>query len=144
MIVGTELRDWRIKVIHGKLLVEKFQCLTSILSRLVDSYAPGTIVLKKSHPSRTSTTLNRLQLEAKAFLEQKGVMVQEYTLNQLKMRLLPTKKVNKIKLSEFIVLQHPILFERWEREISLRRPYHMAMFEAVALAKLSAMNPMHA
>jgi Holliday junction resolvasome RuvABC endonuclease subunit len=134
VIIGTELRDWRIRVIKGKTLIEKFQGLTPILSRLVDTYMPSTVVLKKSHPSRTSATLHRLQLETKAFLNQRGIKVQEYTLNQLKMRLLPAEKVNKIKLSEFIVSQYPILFVQWQREISFKRPYHTAMFEAVALA----------
>ena len=139
VIIGTELRDWRIRVIKGKALIEKFQSLSSILSRLVDTYAPVTIVLKKLHPSRTSATLNRLQLEAKAFLDQKGVTVQEYTLNQLKMRLLPGQRSNKINLTEFVVALHPILVAEWERECSLKRAYRMVMFEAVALA--SVCNP---
>lgn len=61
-------------------------------------------------------------------------MVQEFTLNQLKTRLLPAEKVNKVKLTEFVVSQYPILFGEWERERSLRRPYHMVMFEVVATA----------
>ena len=139
VIIGSELRDWRIRVIKGKELIDKFQCLTGILARLIDSYAPSVVVLKKPHPMKTSPVLNRIQLEAKAFLEQNGVTVQEYTLNQLKMRLLPDQKsLNKIKLAEFITSQYPILFEEWKREIGLKRPYRMAMFEAVALASLQA------
>jgi Holliday junction resolvasome RuvABC endonuclease subunit len=134
VIVGAELRDWRIKVINGKTLIEKFQCLTGILTRLLHTYTPGLVVLKKSHPSRTSETLSRLQLEAKAFLEQQDFLVKEYTLEQLKMRLLPGKRANKIKLTEFVVTKYPILLTDWERECSLKRSYRMAMFEAVALA----------
>ncbi|MBI5021146.1 MAG: hypothetical protein HZB59_06905 [Ignavibacteriales bacterium] len=137
VIIGTELREWRLRVIRGKTYIEKFQRLTSILSRLVDSYSPTSVTLKKFHSSRSSPMLDRLQLEAKAYLQENGITVHEYTLDQIKAWLLPGKRVSKAKLAEFIVAQYPILFEEWGREKLLRRPYHMVVFESVALANAS-------
>src|SRR6267143_3941580 len=137
VIIGTELRDGRIRVIRRTSPIEKFQTLTSILSRLLDAYSPTLVAMKKLHPSRSSSILDRMGIEAKEFLEQHGVGVHEFTLAQLKARLLPGQRANKINLAEYMVSQYPILFEDWDRERSLRRPYRMAMFEAVALANAS-------
>jgi len=135
VIVDAELREWRLRILRGKTLIEKFQRLTSILARLVDSYSPNSVVLKKIRPARSSPMLNHLQLEAKAFLQQNAVTVHEYTLNQIKMRVIPGKQVNKTKLAEYIVAQYPILFEEWEREISSKRHYRTVVFEAIALSR---------
>lgn len=134
VIIGTELRDWRLRVIRGKTLIKKFQRLTSILANLIESYSPALVTLKKFHPSRSSPILDRLQLEAKTYLQENGITVHEYTLDQIKVRLLPGKRVSKAKLTEFIVAQYPILFEEWGREKSLKRSYRMSMFEAIAVA----------
>jgi len=134
VLVGTELRDWRIRVIRGETLIDKLQRLTSILARLLDTYCPTSIVIKKVRLSSSSSTMDRLQLEAREFLRQHGVTVHEYTLYQLKARLLPGGRVNKTKLVESIVFQFPVLFQEWEREKSLKHSYRIAMYEAVALA----------
>src|SRR5258707_8590079 len=77
VIVGTELREWRLKVVGGNTLIEKFRRLTLILAPMVDSYQPIAMGLKKCHPSKSSPILDRLELDVKAYLQGNGIGVQE-------------------------------------------------------------------
>lgn len=134
VLKGTELRDWRIRSLRGRTLVEKFQRLTAILGRLVDRYEPTAVALKKPHPSRSSTGLNQIQAEAKAFLEQNGVTVNEYTIDDLKGLLLPGGQANRSSLAEYVTTAYPILTSEYSQEKKARHAYHVRVFEALAAA----------
>ena len=136
VIVGSELRDWRLKVVQGTELIDKFQWLTGVLARLTETYPPTSVAIKRLSASRSSPMLERLVLEAKAYLQCHGVLVHELTLSRVKASLLPGQRVNKIRLAEYIVSQYPILLQEWQRERALKHPYRMMIFEAVALAQL--------
>src|ERR1041385_168592 len=110
VIVGSELRDWRLKIVQGMELVDKFQWLTGILAKLVETYAPASVAIKRLSASRSSPTLERLVLETKAYLESCcGVSVHELTLSKLKACLLPGQRANKFMLAEYVVSKHPVL-----------------------------------
>lgn len=134
VMVGTELRDWRIRVVQGIELVDKFQWLTGMLARLFEIYPPTSVAIKGRSASRTSPALEGLVLEAKEYLQDQGVTVREFTLGRVKAILFSGQRANKIQLAEYIVSKYPVLSQEWQREQSLRRPYRMMMFEAVALA----------
>jgi len=52
VIVGSELRDWRLKVVRGRDLIDKFQWLSEVLARLTEAYPPTSVAIKRLSASR--------------------------------------------------------------------------------------------
>lgn len=133
---GPELRDWGIRVVKGKWSREKMKKLRLIVSELIERYGPNALAIKKLHPSRRSVDLKRLVSRIKGLAKRRGLRVYQYSIGDLEAFLSPESRINKREMAEILASEYPVLFHELEREKDNRNPYHIRMFEAVALGSI--------
>jgi len=133
---GPELRDWGIKVLQGKQPKERREKIKKIVSGLVDQYDPDALAIKKLHPSRSSLNLNRLVAEIRGLAQRKDLRVHQYSIGALERAFSPEGSANKRQMVELIASQYPVLFSELNKEKAHKNPYHVRMFEAVALGSV--------
>jgi len=136
VLQGSELRDWRVKVLKGKWSKEKMKKAIEIISEFIECYEPGVLAIKKLHPSRRSRNLVQLAARIKEFSKRKGLKVYQYSIKDVEEFFIEEDKLNKKNLVEAIISEYPALFHELKREKSHKNPYFIRMFEAVALAAL--------
>jgi hypothetical protein len=140
---GTELKDWGVKVIEGKWSKEKMERAKMIVSKLIEQHQPNALAIKRLHPSRSSKNLNQLVSKIRELAKRNGLKVYQYSIKELETffskedRLTAQAgRINKKKLAEIIGSEHSELFHQLEKEKMNKNPYHIKMFEAVALGKI--------
>ncbi len=132
----TELRDWRVKVVNGKLSKEKIESVMVIVSGFIAEYKPDALAIKRIHSSRSSQNLNMLVTKIKEFSRRKKLKVYEYSIKELEAFFSPEGKTNKTKMVERIASKYPDLSNEFNREKKQKNPYHIRVFEAVALGSI--------
>jgi Holliday junction resolvasome RuvABC endonuclease subunit len=135
---GSELMDWRIKVLEGKWSEEKLKKTTEILSELFNQYEPNALAIKKLHPSRRTENLLRLSDKIKNFARLKKLKVYQYSIKEIESFFIEDEKLNKQNLIDTIANLYPILHHDLSKERSQKNAYYIRAFEAVALASACA------
>jgi hypothetical protein len=129
------LFDWRIRSLNGKWTKKKIDKVMEAISESVELHDLNTIALKKLHPAHSSRHLKLLVSRIKSLARRKKIKVYQYSIKELEDFFLAEKKHNKKTLAEKIVSDYPFLIRELEKEMAHknRNPYHLRMFEAVAL-----------
>ncbi len=144
---GHQLLDWRIKVLKGRWSEEKLDKALSILDAAIDRYRPDSLAIKKLHPSRSSENLNAMALKIRQLALRHGLTVREYSINRLEEFICDQKRKNKRNLAEAVAANYPELYSELhteypelttEKKKKNPNPYHIRMFEAVALGAMCA------
>ena len=130
---GPELLDWAVKVVSGRTPSGKLESVRAILRDCVDRYDPDVLSIKQLHRSRSSRRLNDLVKTIKQLCRRRGLKVYQYSIQDLEGVLCPAGRANKRKLAELLTTTYPALAHELQREKQHRNPYHIRMFEAVAL-----------
>ena len=133
---GSELRDWGVKNIEGRWSKEKQKRIIAFISNLTEQHKPKALVIKKLHPSRSSSNLNRLVSKIKESSERKRLMVHQYSIKDLESFFYPDGRINKMALAEKVAEKYSVLSHELKREKTIMNPYYIRMFEAVALGSL--------
>jgi Holliday junction resolvasome RuvABC endonuclease subunit len=133
---GPELRDWRVKVVQGIQSKEKISRAMKIVSSFIEEYNPDALAIKRIHSSKSSINLNKLVVKIKESSKRKKIKVYEYSIKELEAFFLPEGKTNKKKMIEEITSKYPVLSNEFNRERKRKNPYHIRMFEAVALGSI--------
>jgi len=128
-----ELRDWGIKVVKRKAGQERLAVAIRIISAIIDQNQIGLIAVKALHPSRSSSYLNQFLSGIKLLARRKALKILEYPLSAVESYLGSEQKMNKRNLAEFVSQIYPCLMHELEKENDSLNPYHIRMFEAVAL-----------
>jgi len=131
---GPELRDWGVKNIGGKSK-EKMGKAMTIISGLLGQHEPDVLALKELHPSRSSSNLNRMVARTKELAKRKGVRICQYPIKELESGF-HSEKINRRELAEIVASDYPVLSHDLNKEKTIRNPYYIRMFEAVALGSL--------
>ena len=131
-----ELLDWEVKAVKGKWSKSKQETVISIISELMEQFRPEAVAMKKIHPSRTSCNLTRLVDRMVFLVKRKRLKLCRYSIGELESFFSPHEKANKNELSELVASAFPVLHHELAKEKSLKNPYRIRMFEAVALATL--------
>jgi hypothetical protein len=126
VFIGTELRDWAVRVIKGKSIAD---CVTDY----VNHYGIDVIAIKKFHVSRSSKALRRIVDEIENLAVNRKIVFYEYSIDDLKEKLLFEPRGNKHLLMEEISKRYPFLLSDLQRESDHKNHYLVRMFEAVAL-----------
>jgi len=129
------LFDWRIKLLDGKWSKKKSDKAIDVISEYIELYALNTIALKKLHPAHSSKNLRLLVSRIKALARRKKIKVYQYSIKELEEFFLIDERHNKKTLAEKMVSDYPCLIHELEKEKAHKNknPYHLRMFEAVAL-----------
>lgn len=135
---GTLLRDWRVKVLKGKSTTQKRKKATRILMAHLLRYRPTALAIKSLNHARSSKRLNLLTDDLSSTAERHGLQVCRYSLIRMQFFFAPSRRINKAELAEIIAAQYPDLSYELLREKTAKNPYHIRLFEAVALAALCA------
>jgi len=133
---GPELREWRIKVTKGEWSNEKYRKMIDILSGYIERYSPDAISVKRLNPARSSVGLDRLAQKIIALSEKKGIGAYSYGIKELEAFFHSDGRNNKKKMAEIIASEYPILHGELNQEKHSKNPYHLRMFEAVALSAI--------
>jgi hypothetical protein len=129
VFVGTELRDWAVKLVRR----ERIQAL---MSEYIDQYGIHVIALKKFHPSRTSRDLRSIISSMERIAKKDGLILREYSIDEVEGALLPQKRKNKRLLMEEIVVRYPFLMNELQQEEKNKNPYLIRMFETVGIGSV--------
>jgi RNase H-fold protein (predicted Holliday junction resolvase) len=129
-----ELLDWEVKVVKGKWSKRKQEKVISIVSELIEQFRPEAVAMKKLHPSRASRNLTRLVDRIVGLVRKKNLKLCCYSIGELESFFSPHEKTNRHKLGDLVASAYPVLCHELEKERSLKNPYRIRMFEAVALA----------
>jgi RNase H-fold protein (predicted Holliday junction resolvase) len=136
VLEGTDLLDWSVKVISGEISRVKLQRMMNLINELISFYEPETIVLKRLHQSRSSKALKQFCSQVERLADSGGIKLSRYSIDEIKAFFAPGEKINKLRLAELICKKHPVLRRELEKEQDNLNPYHIRMFEAVALATM--------
>ncbi len=128
-----QLQDWRVKVLKGTWSKGKLKKALAIISTCTLRYRPDCVVIKRLHPSRSSRGLNSLHHQIQKLCLKKKLTCVHYTIKQLEAVFCPEERKNKRNLAEAVTARYPELTCELATEKRGRNPYHMRMFEAVAL-----------
>jgi len=137
IFLGSELREWRIKIFSGKWSKEKMEKIKKAVQDFIEHYEPNILAIKKLHPSRSSKSLKYLVNRIREISRRKGLKVYQYSIKDIEKFFLPEEKTNKSKMVKVLVSEYPDLFHEFKKEKSNKNPYYIRMFESVALASLS-------
>ena len=129
------LFDWRIKLLDGKWSKKKIDKVIDVISEYTEIYDLKIIALKKLHPAHSSKNLRLLVSRIKSLALRKKIKVYQYSIKELEEFFLIDEKHNKRTLAEKMVSDYPFLVNELEKEKAHKNknPYHLRMFEAVAL-----------
>ena len=136
LFYGPELRDWGVKNVEGKWSKEKMEKAVKVVSSLVQQYQPDVLSIKQLHPSRSSPNLNRLVGRIKELSRRNGLKLHHYSIEELESFFCPEARINRKELAEIVASEYPVLLHELNREKAHRNPYHIRMFEAVALGSM--------
>jgi len=141
---GT-LTEYRIRRFPGRWSEQKARKIITAIETLIDTHSITRVSCKVNHPSRRSANLDMLTEGIIKLCKRKGVKVRLYTLkniyNHTHGRTVESRYINKRMLMEKLVSRYPILGREQLREHSNKHPYHVKIFEAVALADMNK-NPL--
>jgi hypothetical protein len=126
VFIGTELRDWAVRVIKGKSIPD-------CVMEYVNQYGIDVISIKKLHVSRSSKTLRRIADEIESLTMKMKLVLREYSIDELKEKLMPETRGNKHLLMEEVSKCYPFLMADLQKESEQKTPYLIRMFEAVAV-----------
>jgi len=130
---GQQLQDWRVKILKGTWSKEKLKRALTIVSMWIERYRPDLVAMKRLHPSRSSRGLNSLHNQIQKLCLRKKLTLTQYTIKQLEVVFCQEQRRNKRNLAEAVTALYPELTCDLNTEKQRRNPYHMRMFEAVAL-----------
>ncbi len=145
---GNQLKDWRIKTLKGKWSAEKLEKALALISGLIERFKPDTLCLKRIHHSRSSPALNSLVAEIHKLALTEHLWLYRYSVKELEAYLCAEGKRNKRSLAEAVAANYPELYselhteypELLDPEKKRKNPYHVKMFEAVALGAVCIKN----
>jgi len=133
---GSGLREWRLKNMPGQDAKAKMAKANVILSGFIERYAPDILAIKKLHPSRSSPNLRIMASRIEAVCRKKRMRVCFYSIKELEDVISPGCSINKKELAELLASEYPALSRELEREKRSRNPYHLRLFETVALGHI--------
>jgi len=136
VLEGAELLDWGVKVINGSWSPEKLKRITTIIVGLIEQWQPSTLAVKRLHPARSSSRLLRLLAEITKLSSRHHLSLRQYSIADLEAFFCLDERLNKKHLVQAVVSRYPELLPEFQHDERSRNPYHLRMFEAVALATI--------
>jgi len=142
---GNQLKDWRVKILKGRWSQKKLNKALGIITAFAERYQPGLLVVKRLHPSRTSRGLESLIIHLRRLCLRKRISVSQYSIKQLEDSFCGDQPKNKRNLAQAVAANYPELYGELNAEYpqpkpgekeKKKNPYHIRMFEAVALGAM--------
>jgi len=130
---GSELLDWGVRVVSAQTPRGRVWVGTRIVRETIERFQPDTLAVKRLHASRSSTSLDRLADSIRKLARRRKLGLYRYSITELKDALCSEAEGNKRRLAEAVAATYPILSRYFQKELANRHPYHLRMFEAVAL-----------
>lgn len=138
---GPDLLDWGVRVISAKTSRGSVRVAGYILKNAIERFQPDTLAVKRLHSSRTSRSLNHLADSIKKLARRRKLALHQYSITDLKSALCQDSKGNKRRLAAAVAATYPVLSHEFQKEMTIRHPYYLRMFEAVALGIVCYRQP---
>jgi Holliday junction resolvasome RuvABC endonuclease subunit len=130
---GSDILDWRVRLVTGYTLSERQLKIRSIVADLIEEYRPTVLAIKRLHRSRSSENLRKIARQIASYCRRRGIGIQRYSIQELEAICCPNMKANKRTLAGILANRYPVLRFDLQRELEKRNGYRIRMFEAVAL-----------
>jgi Holliday junction resolvasome RuvABC endonuclease subunit len=127
------LLDWGVRAISARTPRGHVRVAVRVVTEAVERFRPDTLAVKRLHSSRTSPSLDRVAGSIKELARRRKLRVHQYSISELEAVLCPKGKGNKRQLAAEVAATYPVLSFYLQKELANRHPYHLRMFEAVAL-----------
>lgn len=137
IIKGDLLVDWGVSVVTADSPSAKLQKTRALITRYLEEYAPSLVVLKQLNPTLSPELLIRQHREMQTVAHEHRLLIRQFSIREVETFLSPEKLINKRQLAELIVHRHPVLIHEFHKEQDALNPYHIRMFEAVALGEMA-------
>lgn len=135
---GQILADWGVRIVGCQPQQNRILKVRQLVRKLVDECAPDLLVAKRLHPARRTPSLCKVDEEISRLASSLGIHVRRYSIGAMEAFFSPDGRVNKRKLAELVTARYSALRHDLEREEDSLNPYHIRMFEAVAMASVAA------
>jgi Holliday junction resolvasome RuvABC endonuclease subunit len=135
---GLTLVDWRVRVLKGSWSAHKLEKGTQTIRSFIQRYHPEALAIKQLHPARCSNNVILLAGCIRSLFEQQGLSVFQFSIKQVEKNFLPDVPLNRRELAAAMAAHYPDLTSELQKETAAKNPYHLRMFEAVALGALGA------
>src|SRR5262249_49906560 len=96
-------------------------------------FQPDTLAIKRLHSNRSSPALDHVSDSIRELSRRRKLKFYEYSITELKYALCSDAKGNKRRLAAEVTAMYPVLSRELQKEMANRHPYHLKMFEAVAM-----------
>lgn len=130
---GPELLDWGVRVVSATTDRGRVRVAGQILRDAIERFHPDTLAVKRLHPSRTSPSLDRLAESIQDLSRRRRLKVYQYSITELEKVLCGEARSNKRRLAAAVATLYPALKGEYQKEMAIRHPYYLRMFEAAAL-----------
>jgi hypothetical protein len=130
---GPDLLDWGVRVNTAKTPRGRVRVAGRIITDAIDRFHSDVLAVKRLHESRTSTSLDRFADSIRKLARLRKVRIRQYSIADLEHELCAGPRSNKRQLAAEVVGAYPVLSRYFQQELANRHPYHVRMFEAVAL-----------
>ncbi len=131
----------------GRWSKKKLGKALDVIADAIGRYRPDVLAIKRLHPSRTSRGLESFVLQLRRSCLRNRVEIVQYTIKQLEEYFCREGQKNKKSLAESVAAMYPELYSELNIEYpepkpgedeKHKTPYHIKMFEAVALGAICA------
>jgi hypothetical protein len=142
---GNQLKDWRVKILKGRWSKKKLNKAVDIVTDCIERYRPDLLALKRFHPVRTSRGLESLITQLRRICLRKRIPLTQHSIKQLEEFFCREERKNKRNLAQSVAAHYPELYCELNAEYpkpkpgkkeKKKNPYHIRMFEAVALGAI--------
>lgn len=111
-----------------------FNEITEILQSLFKSFSVKIIIIKAiSQYQKLSPELEKIVARIKIESEQKGLLIIEITLEQIKLALCKNERLTEKQAFKTLLISYPELKRYWNRPNKWQNDYYAFLFSAVAV-----------
>lgn len=131
---NNQLTDWRVKTDCSAWSKHKLKNWLSVIDEYIKKYDITVIVIKHTHSSLSSNSLNLLNSKIKQLALKKKIIFYQTTIKEVERHLLVSQRKNKEILSILICERYPQLYLAFKRHMNSNSDHYISLFEAVACA----------
>lgn len=121
-----------MKLFTGSWSTGKLKRIVFILERIIEENRINCIAVKINPDLHSSESIDLIHGAIKMVANQKHILFYEYSIEELKMGCGKDTPKNKGEMIQMVVEIYPHLAVEYQRQIRIRNPYYVKLFEAVA------------
>lgn len=137
LLQNKRLQDRRLKAFNGKWSNHKQRIIIRTIERYIESQTINVIAITIVPDSKGSKNLSTVIDGIKQIAERNQIQIYSFSTTELKQNIHSGTRVTKETLVEHILQLYPELNREYRKEQKNIEGYHIKVFEAVAVARMT-------